>query len=209
MSLLEHGITTDTPKNLLFSSGVFYKNLTYTAPVTPATAGTWSGTILGATSGGGKLSITPEYADAELDGANVKVKGAKFKVGESAQMEATMTEIAEGIIKDALHLVEDTTFSDGAYKKFDTQRNIADADYLTNIAFVGTLTSGKQVIVIMENALCTSALELEGKNKTQATYSCVFECHAPTNQADLNHLPVHIYFPKAQQQNNNENVPNV
>lgn len=189
MALLEHGITNDTPKNLLFSAGVFYKNLVYAEKE-------WNGTLLGATSGGGKLSITPEYVDAELDGANVKVKGAKFKMGETAQIEATMTEISEGVIKDALHLVEDTSFSDTSYKKYDTQKNINDSDYLTNIAFVGTLTSGKQVIVIMDNALCTSAFEIEGKNKTQATYTCTFECHASVEQSDLNHLPIHIYFPQ-------------
>lgn len=186
--LKTHGITESTPKNLLFSAGTFYKNLKYTATK-------WEGTVLGATSGGGKVTITPEYADAELDGATVAVKGAKFKVGETASLEATFTEIKEGITVDALHLVKDSTFSNEKWVKYDSKALLDDSDFLENVAFVGTLTSGKQVIFIMDNAICTSAFELNGQNKTQATYTCTFECTADLTQGDLYHLPYHIYFP--------------
>ena len=189
-ALKTHGITAETPKNLLFSAGTYYKNLKYTD-------GAWSGDILGATSGGGKLSITPEYVDAELDGATVTVKGAKFKVGETASIEANFTEVMEGRVVDALHLVEDTNTTVTGYKVFKSKALLEDTDYLDNIAFVGTLTDGRQVIVILPNALCTSAFELEGKNKTQATYTCTFECHADITQDDLYHLPYEIYFPNA------------
>lgn len=189
-ALKTHGITADTPKNLLFSAGTFYKNLEYKTNA-------WVGDILGATSGGGKLSITPEYVDAELDGATVAVKGAKFKVGETASIEANFTEIMEGRVVEALHLQEDTTKTVTGYKVFKSKAILDDDDFLKNIAFVGTLTDGRQVIVILPNALCTSAFELEGKNKTQATYTCTFECHADITQDDLYHLPYEIYFPNA------------
>ncbi|MDO4377984.1 MAG: hypothetical protein Q4C64_02375 [Erysipelotrichia bacterium] len=189
-ALKTHGITADTPKNLMFSAGTFYKNLEYKTNA-------WTGTVLGATSGGGKLSITPEYINAELDGATVAVKGAKFKVGETATIEANFTEVMEGRVVDALHLVEDTTATVTGYKVYKSKAILTDDDFLKNVAFVGTLTDGKQVIVILPNALCTSAFELEGKNKTQATYACTFECHADITQDDLYHLPYEIYFPSA------------
>lgn len=189
-ALKTHGITENTPKNLLFSAGTYYKNLKYAE-------GKWTGTVLGATSGGGKLSITPEYVDAELDGATVAVKGAKFKVGETATMETNFTEISEGVTVDALHLVKDATFTDNGWTKYDSKSLLDDDDFLENVAFVGTLTSGKQVIVIMDNAICTSAFEIDAKNKEQATYTCTFECTADLTQTDLYHLPYHIYFPTA------------
>ena len=189
-ALKTHGITADTPKNLLFSAGTFYQNIEYKTNA-------WVGDILGATSGGGKLSITPESVDAELDGATVAVKGAKFKVGETASIEANFTEIMEGRVVEALHLQEDTTKTVTGYKVFKSKAILGDDDFLKNIAFVGTLTDGRQVIVILPNALCTSAFELEGKNKTQATYTCTFECHADITQDDLYHLPYEIYFPNA------------
>ena len=235
--LKSHGITAETPKNLMFSAGAYYKNLQYgehyslTAPTTEgalkvvasgASGGTdvdlatvtptcpeakandyvlketgFYGTILGATSGGGTLSITPEYLDAELDGATVKVKGAKNKVGEAAQMEINLTEIKEGIFVDALHLVKDENAQVTGYVKYVTKAQIDDDDYLENIAFVGLLNDGRRVICIMHNALCTSAMELATANKTQATFAATFECHADFEQEDLMHVPVDVYFPTA------------
>lgn len=157
----------------------------------------WYGQILGATSGGGKLTIEPEYLDAELDGATVLVKGCKNKVGETASMEINFTEVREGVFVDALHLEKDETKEYTGYTAYKTKALLEDKDYLENIAFVGLLNDGRNVICIMENALCTGALELEPKNKTQATYASTFTCHADLLQEDLMHVPVFIYFPTA------------
>lgn len=236
--LKTHGITAETPKNLMFSAGAYYKNLKYgehyeivdqstdgalEVVASSATGGTqvdlatvtptcpeaqvgdyvkkstgWYGNVLGATSGGGTVSITPEYLDAELDGATVKVKGAKNIVGWTAQMEINLTEFREGVFVDALHLVEVEDANVTGYVKYTTKAQLSDDDYLENIAFVGLLNDGRNVIVVMNNALCTGALELEPQNKTQATFAATFECHATFEQADLMHVPVDIYFPVAE-----------
>ncbi len=190
MALKTHGITEKTPENLLFSAGAIYKNLSYEE------SKGWTGTVLGATNGGITLAITPEYADAEMDGATVPVKGAKIKVSETATMESNMTEFSEGVIKESLHLIEDTNQSVTGYKQYISKRSITQDDYLKNIAYVGTLVGGKQIIVILPNAICTSALELQGQNKTQATYTITFECSASFEQDDLEHLPYEIYYPQ-------------
>lgn len=156
----------------------------------------WTGTVLGATNGGIKFSITPEYVNAELDGATVTVKGAKIKTSETATLESNMTEFSEGVIKESLHLEEDTSVSIDGYKKYISKRSLSNNDYLSNIAYVGSLVSGKQIIVILPNAICTSALEVQGQNKTQATYTVTFECTASFEQDDLEHLPYEIYYPQ-------------
>lgn len=74
--------------------------------------------------------------------------------------------------------------------------SLDDEDYLENMGIVGTLVSGEQIIVILPNALVTSAFEVETKNKEQATYSIVAECHASFEQEDLEHLPYEIYYPQ-------------
>ena len=188
--LKTHGITAETPEKLLFSAAVIYKNLKYEAEKG------WAGTVLGATSGGTKIIITPEYTPAELDGASVSVKGAKIKTGEVANAEANVTEFSEGIIVDALHLVEDEGKTVNGYKCYKSKRSLDDEDYLENIGVVGTLVSGKQVIVILPNALITSAFEVETKNKEQATFAITAECHATFEQDDLEHLPYEIYYPQ-------------
>ena len=190
MGLKSHAITAETPKNLLFSAAVFYKNLKYDSEKG------WNGTVFGATSRGTKFSIAPEYTDAELDGATVLVRGSKIKTGETASIEAQVTEFTEGIIVDCLHLVEDEGNTVNGYKVYKSKRSLDDEDYLENMGIVGTLVSGEQIIVILPNALVTSAFEVETKNKEQATYSIVAECHASFEQEDLEHLPYEIYYPQ-------------
>lgn len=189
MALAKHGITTNTPTELMFKAGVVYKNLEFSGSE-------WSGTVLGATSGGSKFSLVEEFADAEVDGAFVKTKGFKVKISETGTLEANLTEFKEGIIKEALHLVEDSTAAATGYKCYTTKGAIGDDDYLENIAFVGELTGGKQIIFILPNAFCTSGLEIEPSDKEQATYTLVFEAHADIS-GDLDHLPVKIYYPQA------------
>lgn len=187
--LKKHAITENTPKNLLFNACVLYKNLKWAESA-------FTGEPLGASSGGTKFIYTPEYMGAEIDGATVQVKGMKYKVGETASIEISFTEFKEEIFKDALHLVEDTTKTIEGYKVYKTRADLTEEDFLENVALVGTLVSGKQVILVLENTLCTSAMELETKNKTQSVYTCTFECHASFEQDDLNHLPVYIYYPQ-------------
>lgn len=190
--LKKHGITSETPKSLMLEAGTVYKNLKYNEETS-----IWEGTVLGATSGGSKFSYVKEYLDAEVDGAKVKVKGLKFKTNEECSLEVNMTEFAENIIVDSLHLVEDASKSiDGKYKCYVSKSAVEESDYLENIAFVGWLTSGEAIIIILPNAFCSSGLEFEPKDKEQTVYALTFEPHADI-EGNLDYLPVEIYYPQA------------
>lgn len=199
--LKQHGITSDTPEQIMVSAGAFYKNLHYNeaakeSPESESEPQGWVGTVLGATSGGGKVSLTPEYIDIEADGATVMVKGMKRKVGEAAKIEVNLIEFKESIVVDALHLKEDTDIAVSGYKCFKSKTQLEASDYLTNVAYVGTKVNGEQIIVILPNALITGAFEIEGKNKTQASFAITAECGADFTQDDLEHLPYEVYFPQ-------------
>ena len=177
------GVTTNTPKNILFGAGTIHKNLTYTAG-TGGASGSWNfeDSIIGATSGGSKVTITPEITTVEADGALVKVKGLDVKTGEVAEMEINFLEMTKDIIKSAV-IGTDGTSADSTYD-------------LENIAFVGKTLGGKKIIFIMDNALCTSGLESEGANKEAGVGTYTFACYAELD-SDLDTLPDHIYYPKA------------
>lgn len=143
MGLKKHGITSETIKNMILGAGVIYKNLKYEK----STSG-WTGTPLGATSGGLKFNYEAQWLDVDVDGATVLIKGvSKQKVGESATLEGQMTELTEDILVSALHLVKSTS-EDTTYVKYVSKENITEDDYLENVAYVGTLSSGKNVIII-------------------------------------------------------------
>lgn len=186
-----HGITKQTIKKLLLNAAVVYKNLKYDKQTSK-----WTGTPIGATSGGVKFHWEATYLDIEIDGATVLVKGvSKQKTGENASIEAQMTEISEGILKDSLHLVA-VESEDPDYVCYTSPENITEDDYLDNIALVGTLSGGEQVVIILPNAICLEALELDTQNNNQTTYAVKFEATADLESDNLNKLDVKIYYPK-------------
>jgi hypothetical protein len=174
----------------MFGAGTIHKNLKYAD-------GSWNfeESIMGATQGGSKISIKPEFTDIEADGVLVAVKGLKVKTGETASMEINFLEVNKDIMKMAL-LGADGTSDDTNFDLVESNASIKDGDYLENIAFVGQTLDGRNIVVIMENALCTSGFESEGKNKEAGVFTCTFECHADLT-SDMDTLPYHIYFPKA------------
>lgn len=183
------GITENTPKTVMLGAGTLHKNLTFTESV-------WNfeESLMCATSGGSKLSIVPEFYDVPVDGANVKVKGLTVKVGETATLEINPIEIKPEIIKMALIGDENASETATGYNEITSRAVIAEGDYITNLGYVGKTIEGKPIIIIFDNALCTSGLELEGKNKEAAVPKLTFECFANLSpEADT--LPWHIYYP--------------
>ena len=184
-----NGITADTPKRILFGAGTIHKGLKYLS--------TWNfeESLVGATNGGSKLSIVPELYDVPLDGANVAVKGLKVKTGETATMEVNFAELTEDIIKAAT-IGKAGTATDTTYNLIESKADIAVGDYWENVAFVGKTLEGKNIIAILENALITSGLETEGKNKESAVGTYTFTCHAAADADSFDTLPWKIYYPK-------------
>lgn len=185
------GVSANTPKNIMFGAGTIHKGLKYTS-----NAWNFDSTIVGATSGGSKLSIVPEITNIEVDGALVKAKGLTVKTGETASMEINFIELTKDIIKTATIGADGTSDDATNYDVIESKANIATGDYWENIAFVGKTLEGKNIIAIMDNALCTSGFEQEGKNKEGAVGKYTFECHADLT-SDLDKLPWRIYYPKA------------
>lgn len=189
MPIVKHGITENTPKNILFGAGTYYKGLTWSSTK-------WEGTCIGATSGGGKISIAGEYVTIELDGALVKVKGLTIKQGGTATMEVNMAELSGDTIKMGTNFKEGESDATG-YKVYVDKPNIEEGDYLDNFGFVGKTADGsKDIIVIFESAICTSAFEMEPKGKENAVLKLTLEAYAE-NQGDLDTIPVKIYYPNA------------
>lgn len=187
MKLGKHGITSNTPGAILLGAGTYHKNLKFES-------GSWSGACIGATSGGGRVSITGDLMDIELDGALVKVKGLTVKQGGAASMEINFVELSTDMLKTVTLMKEGTSDADG-FTMLTDKATITEGDYLENFGFVGTTADGiKNIVVIFDYALCTSGLELEAKNKENSVIKATLEACADID-GDLNTLPVRIYYP--------------
>lgn len=183
----KHGVTPETPKNVLLGAGTYMKGLKFAD-------GKWTGTIIGATSGGGKVSIKGEFIDLELDGALVKFKGQTVKQGGTANIEANFAEVSEDVLKMASLFESGTSDAEG-YAMLVDKANIKETDYVEGFGFVGKTADGsRDIIVVFEYGLCISGLELEGKNKEQSVIKLSIDAYA-ANEGDLDTLPVKIYYP--------------
>lgn len=151
--------------------------------------------VLGATSGGNKVSITSELMNIDVDGATVKVKGLTHKIGEAASLEVNLAQHTIESFKRAIVGKEVNSLIKG-FSQIVTKSLLELSDYLDNIAYVGSMTDGTDVIIIMENAICTSGLEVEGKNKETAVVTTTFEASADFDGGVFDTLPVYIFYPE-------------
>lgn len=186
-----HGVTEKTPKEIMLGAGTIHKGLKFSG-------GKWNfkESLYGATSGGNKLSITPEVLDVEVDGALVKTKGLTFKQGEKATLETNLIELTPELIQTLVigEVAEDSGVE--GYDLIESRADIKEGDYFENIAFVGKKTDGTPIIAILDDALCTSGFDSDNKNKTASVMKATFECYADPAKGNLDKLPYHIYYPK-------------
>lgn len=149
--------------------------------------------VLCATSGGTKAKIVSEFLDIEVDGAYVKVSGFKVKVGESATIEAKMLNQSVESLKRAIVGKEVDSLIKG-FTQIETKPLLELSDYLSNIGYVYRKSNGKMVIIILENAICSSGLETENKNKDAAVTPITFEATADFASGKYDTLPVYIFY---------------
>lgn len=191
--LKSSGITEKTPKNIMLGAGTIHKGFKLTE------GGKWNFTesLIGATSGGSKVSIQPESKDIEVDGALVAVKGLRVKTGEKASAEVNFVEMTPDLLAmTTIGQVKEVSEWEG-YSEITSKARIEEGDYIENFAYVGKKTDGTPIIVIFDWCICTSGLEVEGKNKEAGTFKGTFECVADVSP-ECDTLPWHILYPKAQ-----------
>lgn len=192
MALAKHGITAETPSNIPLGAGAWFKGLKYEE-------GTgWGGTVLGATSGGSSIKITPEILDIEIDGALALAKGLAVMQGGTGEAEVNFAELNTDILKMTT-LGEVLSADDEGYVEgFDciqTKNSIQEGDYVENLGFVGyTADQSKQIIVILDYALCKSGFQIDPKNKENSVVKATFTAYGGID-TDLDKVPIRIYWP--------------
>lgn len=189
------GLTSATPKKLLLDAGAFYKNydvsLAYTAQTT--------GELIGATQGGGSFSAVPTIRKMEVDGAKGNTKGLQAIDEWVVTMVANVKEITAANLALALGAATSAVVSDAesavdGYTKVTPDEEIADADYTTNITWVGRLLgSGDPVIIVIKNALSLNGLSMTVADKNESNIPLTVTGHYDVS--DLETPPFEIYYP--------------
>lgn len=193
------GYTASTPKHYLINAGAIYKNLAWNPTGGKDSKGQWEGDLLGATAGGNKVTVEVNYRVVEIDGVFTSTVGQKILESQTAKIETNVKELTaenirlsiNGEIKEA-----DGTDAPTGYKVISGKSKLENTDYIENLGIVGTMSgTNDPIIVIIDNALCTSGLDFETKDNEEAVITMTFEAHADEGQIDDLILPCRIYFP--------------
>jgi hypothetical protein len=164
----------DSANDLLLGEGAVYKNY-----------GELGQAALGATSGGSKLEIDRKIKEVKYDGGYGKTKNmSRYDTFEPKLtvkfLKLTYTNMVAGLPVT----VSDGTDADGTYKEISFDMEIAAADVLTNVAFVGQKFDGTACSIILENALNLDKISIDFKEKdevvSEMTYTGFYAYATPT-----------------------------
>lgn len=190
--MIKSGVTKKTPANILFGAGVFFTGVTYNEKAAPAESEI-KAKLIGATQEGGKITIVPEWFTPDVDGVYVPLREMRQKVGETCSIETTMIELtAEHVARQVIGEINDST--DGEYDVI-TSAELRAGHFYEGFGYYGHLQDGRQCILLMKQALCTSGFSNETKHGENAKFSGTFECQGDIEYG-TEHLPYAIFIRK-------------
>jgi hypothetical protein len=180
------GFSATTADRLILDAGAFYKNFDIT---------TLTGTLLGATRGGGEFSAVPDIRPIEVDGVKGSAKGLNALDSWTVTLTANILEISAAALALSLTTGSVDTATNPDYDIVTAANAIALSHYIDNVAWVGRLSgSNKPVVIIISNALNTAGLTLTTEDKNEAVLPVTFS--ANYDSTDLDTPPFKIYYPK-------------
>lgn len=162
-----HGITVETVKNMVIDAGAVYIDY-----------GLGTERLLGATRDGNTFKVEREIRTPSVDGALGPLKGSARKASANVSMVVNLIEITAANLKLALTASDMSDYPSTEAKTHDkiiSNRDIADTDYVTNVALIGKVSGADEhVICIIDNGLCDGNLELAMKDKDESVIEMTF-----------------------------------
>lgn len=175
------GINTNTPDRIVLDAGAFYRDYDEAGQE-----------LVGATRGGGTFTVEINKREIEADGARGPIKGMRRTVRHTARLEFTLIEISLQTFIDLMH---GEVTSDGTHHTITPSNTIADADYYTNVAWVGDVQGqADPIIITLLNALVGNgdwSITVEDQNEGEL--SVVAEAHY--DPTALNTVPYTVQTP--------------
>lgn len=177
-------VTAATPERILLGEGAVFLNYGETDEIAAGVVG----------EDGGTFSREVNLREIPYLGSRGPTKGMRRKTNAVPQFTFNALEIvnAETLTKFFAGLSVDNTGVD--YDVITANDDIADTDYLKNVAFVGQTQSGKEVVIIVKNALGDGNLEMSLENENEVVPEVQYTGHY--DPADPKAEPFEIRYPK-------------
>lgn len=172
-----NGITKETADRFLVDAGAVYINLDEPDE-----------RLLGATSGGNSFTLNQEFRQPEIDGSPGPLKGTRRIISVEPVMEINLIELSKENLMMALAGADSVAMPDESAATHDSirrNRNITAADYVKNIALIGTVSgSDEPAIFIIYNGMHDDNVELGTEDQSEGILTLSIKGHFdPENMA--------------------------
>lgn len=190
------GYNQKTMEHLHTGAGAFFKD--FTVGTDTYEAARTGGKLLGATQGGGEFKAAAEIRNIEIDGLPGKGKGTEIIDYIDVSMAMNFIETTPEILAMALGAADIDTTTNGTYDIITGRNAFEDADYISNITYIGTITGSEEPIIIQVfNALSTDGLNIKVEDKKEGVIPVtVYGHYEDTGEGTLDAPPYRIYYPK-------------
>lgn len=195
------GLTKKTPQRIQLDAGAVMKNVQLdgveTAEAMKAIVAsilkgeTTSGSLLGATRGGGTINIAPTVRNLEADGMREPIVGSELVDEWTTTLQTTLLEVTEDTLSLALPMLEWS--GSGGLRIAKLGRNIKEEHYLENVMWVGNTGFGLMA-VLFENALHTGGLSMAVQDKGNGTIPVTISAHSNGYAFEEDYLPVKFFL---------------
>lgn len=178
---MPRGLSAETPNRLLINEGVLYLNYGETGE-----------RMLGATRGGTEFEIETDIHTPEIDGAKGPVMGTRRVVESIARLSGELLEMTHENFLMTITGADSTVALEG-YNSIRRTRELTASDHFTNVACVGQLVTGEEVVIILYNALNDEGVTVGQEDRDEATLPVQFTAHY--DPADMDTEPWEVRFP--------------
>lgn len=189
--LMLTGVTAETPQNIQLNAGVLLKNF----DVETATINEED--IIGATRGGGSLSIAPTVRQVEADGLPQNFKGMVRVDDWVVTFNTTLIEFKKDTLKLALGAgvkeVQKTKMTE-----LTVTHEIGDTDY-SDIWWVGQNGKGDYIAIKIENGMNLTGLVITISDKGEGTYPITITAHYTLQNLKEKTVPCKVYVPNEEE----------
>jgi hypothetical protein len=149
-----------------------------------ANFGTANEIRLGATRGDSVFTVTRTIRDIPVDGTYGSIKGMRRLTEEKATLKVAALEVVSNANKlfAGTSIITGTdnaggTYGAVGYHAISSDLDIADADYYTNVAFVGWTKEGEPIATVIKNALGDGNIAYAFKNNDEVVAETTFTAH--------------------------------
>ena len=186
-----NGVTELTPRTQVLGAGVWLRN--YDTGATFA-ANVAAGRVIGPTKGGNEITIQREYVDhsADIDGARGRIKGMTQITKDTATIKATFATLT---VSQLVEMIPGASVSTELGVSTITSGDVTDADYLTNIAWVGDHADAGDgtVGLIISNPLALEPVVLAPERDSKLGPTLSMEAHY--DPSNMSTAPWLIFMP--------------